>query len=412
MSGPGHNDACTAPLFELPFVTQTGRMESSWTAPPTEAVALELGNLRRRGLARIDEHPAVGAGEIERLAQKWYDDEQAAASRRALITRFIGDMAALFEASNDADDTTFISPTFFDKHGKVGRSPTRLKQDVMATHRLMSDDSWDKVRSKRFFEFAAFVVNTVEARVAATAQPGFVESLALEPVESPAVEPVESLAAEPAVGPVHLVDTPPRFRIGRIVAAAVLAVLVCVTLVLLAVHGSSGTPTNQSSGTTTAQLSPPSASGSPAVSPSAAGTGSAAVVTVPALSSTASSKPAPSVSVLPTSRSVVAPPAYRPAFQFDALGGTGSRTIQVYAGPGTSAADHQVTGTFRDGQVMPVVCRAEGRKIVSDPTAGETARTSTTWILVAGTPGATQYATLTYGDLPAGALAKVPTCPI
>lgn len=68
-----------------------------------------------------------------------------------------------------------------------------------------------------------------------------------------------------------------------------------------------------------------------------------------------------------------------PYFTFDSLGG-GSSVIQVYAGPGESAADRQPVGTYYDGDTVPVDCvEVDGRELSSDPSVGEQKKTSDIW---------------------------------
>ena len=101
-----------------------------------------------------------------------------------------------------------------------------------------------------------------------------------------------------------------------------------------------------------------------------------------------------------------------PYFQFDDLGG-GSSIIQVYPGPGDTAADKVSNGTYRHGERAGVVCHAVGRTVVSHPEVGEQERESRDWYKLAGSTvvrGPDHYATATYGSLqPPGA--TVPECP-
>jgi hypothetical protein len=94
-------------------------------------------------------------------------------------------------------------------------------------------------------------------------------------------------------------------------------------------------------------------------------------------------------------------------FRFDALGG-GSAYIRVFPGVGPDDLVHN--GTFMDGQTVPAVCKTTGRLVVSDPSVGERPRQSDVWVQVIGSPGLTQYARLTYGDIDEAALAALPTC--
>lgn len=94
---------------------------------------------------------------------------------------------------------------------------------------------------------------------------------------------------------------------------------------------------------------------------------------------------------------------------FDALGTTGTQVIQVYAGPGDSPEDRQVTGTYMSGMTAPVTCQARGRTIRSDTAAGEPDRTYDVWLRI-DAPGPSQFATLTYTSLEPADLMDLPTC--
>lgn len=97
------------------------------------------------------------------------------------------------------------------------------------------------------------------------------------------------------------------------------------------------------------------------------------------------------------------------AFRFDDLGG-GSSVIEVFAGVTSSPADRTVAGTFRSGQTTTALCKTTGRTVTSNPSSGERPKQSNVWVQVAGSPGKTSYATLTYGDISPTALARLPEC--
>ncbi len=94
-------------------------------------------------------------------------------------------------------------------------------------------------------------------------------------------------------------------------------------------------------------------------------------------------------------------------FRFDALGG-GSAYIRVFPGVGPDDLIHN--GTFMHGQTAPAVCQTTGRPVISDPTVGERRRESDVWVQIIGSPGLTQFAPLTYGDIEDEALAALPQC--
>ena len=95
---------------------------------------------------------------------------------------------------------------------------------------------------------------------------------------------------------------------------------------------------------------------------------------------------------------------------FDSLHSQVSNVIKVYPGVRANSVDRTSNGTYDSGDQIAAVCKAFGRPISSAPSAGETNRKSNTWIRIAATDHATEYATLTYADLPAGALARLPEC--
>ena len=99
----------------------------------------------------------------------------------------------------------------------------------------------------------------------------------------------------------------------------------------------------------------------------------------------------------------------RPVFRFDALGG-GSQVIRVYPGVGESLADRTHNGTYFSGDVVLAICKTRGRTVRSHPEVGERPRESDIWICIDGSPGMTQYATLTYGDMTRGDLEALPSC--
>lgn len=116
------------------------------------------------------------------------------------------------------------------------------------------------------------------------------------------------------------------------------------------------------------------------------------------------------VSVQEASSAGAADPAdTRAVVTFDALGASGTQVIQVYAGPGGTPEDREVTGTYMSGMTAPVTCQAQGRTIRSDTAAGEPDRAFDIWLRI-DAPGPPQFATLTYTSLEPANLAKLPTC--
>jgi hypothetical protein len=94
---------------------------------------------------------------------------------------------------------------------------------------------------------------------------------------------------------------------------------------------------------------------------------------------------------------------------FDDLNG-GSSIIRVYPGVTKSKTDMLANGTYNDGDTVPAECKTEGRSVHSDPSVGETNRTSSEWIRIHGTPGETQYATAVYVENPQAVLKQLPDC--
>jgi hypothetical protein len=91
--------------------------------------------------------------------------------------------------------------------------------------------------------------------------------------------------------------------------------------------------------------------------------------------------------------------------KFDDLGG-GSSIISVYPGVQAIERDKTPSGTFRSGDVVAAVCKAQGRTIHSDPSSGERQQSSNMWVRIQGSPGKLQFATLTYADIAARDLAR------
>lgn len=94
---------------------------------------------------------------------------------------------------------------------------------------------------------------------------------------------------------------------------------------------------------------------------------------------------------------------------FDDLGG-GLSIIMVYPGVKATTADRKFNGTYETGQVVSAICKTAGRLVVSNTTVGEASRQSSEWVQIEGTPGETQYATMTYADIAKDALSRLPEC--
>lgn len=93
-------------------------------------------------------------------------------------------------------------------------------------------------------------------------------------------------------------------------------------------------------------------------------------------------------------------------FRFDDLGG-GNRVIRVFPGVHDDLVPN---GTFNSGDVVPAVCQTTGQLVRSQPGLGERPRESNVWVRIVGSPGQTQYARLTYGDMAPEDLAALPQC--
>lgn len=100
-----------------------------------------------------------------------------------------------------------------------------------------------------------------------------------------------------------------------------------------------------------------------------------------------------------------------PKLKFDSLDG-GSSIIQVYPSAKTKANGTlpKYNGTYNDGASVAVECKTVGRTVHSDPSVGETNRTSNEWVRIKGTPGETQYATTVYIEHPKDLLEQLPEC--
>lgn len=94
---------------------------------------------------------------------------------------------------------------------------------------------------------------------------------------------------------------------------------------------------------------------------------------------------------------------------FDALGPRSDQTILVYLGYSSSTHDHQTDLSYQNGERALAICQARGRRIKSDPAAGEQRRVSRTWIGIRTSAGSVRYATLTYGRLKPSD-ARLPAC--
>lgn len=96
--------------------------------------------------------------------------------------------------------------------------------------------------------------------------------------------------------------------------------------------------------------------------------------------------------------------------RFNSLGGTTSRIVAVYRGPGITPADRVAVGTYPHGEVAFAICKVLGRKIVSDTQSGEEPRASNTWVRINTALAEPMFATLTYVDIDPAALVALPNC--
>lgn len=94
---------------------------------------------------------------------------------------------------------------------------------------------------------------------------------------------------------------------------------------------------------------------------------------------------------------------------FDDLDG-GSPIIRVYPGVQNTPGDRMHNGTYNDGDVVGADCKTTGREVSSDPSVGETDRTSDQWVRIHGTPGEVQYASAVYVEQPDTLLATLEEC--
>lgn len=111
----------------------------------------------------------------------------------------------------------------------------------------------------------------------------------------------------------------------------------------------------------------------------------------------------------PPSSSTIAPNASRaitPAavFTFDNIGSTypGAETIFVYPGPLDTPEDKRYNARYNNGDKMPALCIAIGRRLIPDPSYHESPRPTEVqdkWIKIVDTGSVDEYASLTYGRL-------------
>jgi hypothetical protein len=94
---------------------------------------------------------------------------------------------------------------------------------------------------------------------------------------------------------------------------------------------------------------------------------------------------------------------------FDALGQTSDQTIKVYSGYASAPSDYQSDFNYHNGEKAAVFCKVQGRRVTSDPSAGERYRSTDVWIRIRTSTGLIRYATFTYARL-VPASAKVPVC--
>ena len=97
-----------------------------------------------------------------------------------------------------------------------------------------------------------------------------------------------------------------------------------------------------------------------------------------------------------------------PTLVFDYLG-VGSTIIRVFPGVTETRRDTRHNGTYNDGDRVTAICETEGRLVQATSSTGED-HSSTTWYLIHGSPGETQYASAAFAENPEQLSAATPDC--
>lgn len=95
---------------------------------------------------------------------------------------------------------------------------------------------------------------------------------------------------------------------------------------------------------------------------------------------------------------------------FDDLDDKADAVIQVYPGVSSIEAHKISNGTFNPGDVVAALCKTTGRVVESHPENGDDEKTSDQWVRISGSPGKTQYASLTYAQIDQAALQGLREC--
>jgi hypothetical protein len=333
-------------------------------AVATTELASELSAIRQRGIGGIDRQRSRDGKQqplvlpvFERLLEQF--PAQAGVSRQANIEALLRAELDAYEQAAPSNDAAFIRRLLFLPDGSVPLGPGS-QSDLLSAARITVGlkgkvDAFRAVQNERFDQFAAFLLRDAEWATQSTV-PNSEQIAELDaPVDSHRCSAVVDVPAPPSVA---------------------------------TEQGRSNHPTDE---TATTSNQPKSRWRTwLIVVVVVAVIASAAVLASAHFRSHSSAHPgAPS-----------SPTASKPAthqFRFDSLGSTASSILNVYPGVGQNAHDKQANGTFHSGDVVTAVCVTTGRRITSDPSYGETLRSSTEWVRIAAVAGVTQYASVTYG---------------
>lgn len=338
---------------------------------PVEAedLAKELGRLRWRGLAYIDTRrkDRLEIPLLEALARRHTADDRL--NRVELLRRLLQDGLKAFEESGYKEDAQFARQLFFgDRHSTVlGRELAGVWLDTTRKASKLSDDKFDDRRRDVFLTFANFLLS-LDSMVAK-------ESVDRDTDDKTGSERAEdSSAPSPPALPLSAPldqGSPRQVRTHRgmpllatLVMGGGILIAIIIWVILQSRHPED---TQRQSVPSTSADNSQNGSGSTATSPG------------------------------------------RPVMTFDALGG-GSSIIEVYPGVKDTPEDKRPNGTYKNGNTAGAICKVTGRSISSNTAAGERSRKSDTWIEIAGSPGAKQYAPLTYAAIAQSQLDALPNC--
>lgn len=323
-------------------------------------LAKELGRLRWRGLAYVDNRRQgrlVVPG-LEALARRHTADDRL--SRVELLRRLLQDGLQAFEESGHKEDAEFARRLFFgDRHSTaLSRELAGTWLDAARKDSKLQQDKFDDLRRAIFVTFADFLLGFVPPVAEERTGPDTDVEMTGIPVDNHGSSNSPPLTTAPLDQ-----DTtkPPRKRRPTPLFAGAGAAAILIASVWIVLHRNSG-------------------------------------------ESASAHTPSPN-----HSRSTPSSFTGRPVLTFNDLGG-GSSIINVYPGVKDTPEDKLPNGTYQSGNSVGAICKTNGRKVTSDTAAGEHPKESSTWVQIAGTPGLTQYAPLTYAEMTQTQLRNLPSC--